>query len=394
MADQVTVVTRRNIVQRMGDSVVMMLLGIVLFFVCVFFLFRNEGEYVYTNESIMEAESVVQPLGDIKTPALNRNGELVYVTGYADSPNYLEDPLFFLSVDAIRLRRTPMFYQWKESSSSQKRTTLGGTEETVTTYTYAREWTSSPVDSGLFKEPLGHENTVYANVPAEVLNAIPVEVGAYNVPDFLLDDLYIFTDYPLPAKDLDYASIANYWGIDQADINHQANTLYLGCAPGRPVVGCASVAFALIKPTDVSFIAALDGNTSFKPYKAKNSYSFAILRQGTLTADELILAAKEDNTVNTWMMRLIFTILLMVSLYMLTSPLSTLASVIPFLGTIVSAGGGIVAFFLGLAISLAVIGVAWLFYRPLYGLTIVGVALLFLLIPWLKGRKRQAVQVM
>ncbi len=393
MADQVTVVTRKNIVQRMGESVVMMLVGIVLFFVCVFFLFRNEGEYVYTNESIMEAESMVQPLGDMQTPAVNRNGELVYVTGFADSPNYVEDPLFFLSVDAIRLRRTPMFYQWKESSSSEKRTTLGGTEETVTTYSYSKTWTSSPVDSGLFQEPSGHENVVFADVPYAVLNATPVEVGAYTLPDFLLDELYIFTDYPLPQNGLDYAGIADYWGMEQADINHQANTLYLGCTPGRPVVGCVSVGFALIKPTDVSFIAALDG-TTFKPYKAKNSYSFSILRPGTLTSDELIQAAKEDNSVNTWIMRIIFTVLLIVSLYMLTSPLSTLASIIPFLGTIVSAGGGIMALFLGLAVSLSVIGVAWLFYRPLYGLAIVGVALLFLLVPWFRGRKRQEVRVM
>jgi len=49
---------------------------------------------------------------------------------------------------------------------------------------------------------------------------------------------------------------------------------------------------------------------------------------------------------------------------MIFAPLSVIADVVPFIGTIVGAGTSIISFIIALPISLITIAVAWLFFRP------------------------------
>ena len=56
-------------------------------------------------------------------------------------------------------------------------------------------------------------------------------------------------------------------------------------------------------------------------------------------------------------------------------PLSVIADVLPIAGTIVGAGTGLVALLLTIPISLVIIAIAWIFYRPLVGIPLVIVAI-------------------
>ena len=61
-------------------------------------------------------------------------------------------------------------------------------------------------------------------------------------------------------------------------------------------------------------------------------------------------------------------------------PLSVLADVIPFLGNLVGAASGIIAAMLAAGISLIIIAISWITFRPLSAvpiLLIAGAALLF-----------------
>ena len=62
---------------------------------------------------------------------------------------------------------------------------------------------------------------------------------------------------------------------------------------------------------------------------------------------------------------------MLVGFSLLFRPLSVLADVVPFIGNIVGAGTGFVALLLSLPLSLLVISVAWIFYRPLIGIPLV-----------------------
>ena len=58
---------------------------------------------------------------------------------------------------------------------------------------------------------------------------------------------------------------------------------------------------------------------------------------------------------------------------MVLKPLSVLADVIPVLGDVVGAGTGIIALLAGLALSSITIALAWIGYRPLIALVLLGV---------------------
>jgi high-affinity Fe2+/Pb2+ permease len=55
-------------------------------------------------------------------------------------------------------------------------------------------------------------------------------------------------------------------------------------------------------------------------------------------------------------------------------PISTLGSVIPFLGNVLGAGTSIIAFLLAFIISFVVIAIAWIFFRPILGISLLVIA--------------------
>lgn len=65
---------------------------------------------------------------------------------------------------------------------------------------------------------------------------------------------------------------------------------------------------------------------------------------------------------------------MMIGLNLILRPLSVVADVLPIAGTIVGAGVGVVAFLVAAPATLLTIAIAWLFYRPLLGITLIVIA--------------------
>jgi hypothetical protein len=65
---------------------------------------------------------------------------------------------------------------------------------------------------------------------------------------------------------------------------------------------------------------------------------------------------------------------MMIGLSMIFKVFSVLADVLPFLGSIVEAGTGFIAFLLAGVLSLITIAVAWIVFRPLLGIILLAVA--------------------
>ena len=70
----------------------------------------------------------------------------------------------------------------------------------------------------------------------------------------------------------------------------------------------------------------------------------------------------------TWILRLVGLVLIAVGIGMIFRPLSVAADVLPFLGSLLEVGVGIIAFLGSLCITMLVISMAWIFYRPLIGI--------------------------
>ncbi len=151
---------------------------------------------------------------------------------------------------------------------------------------------------------------------------------------------------------------------------HQAgNVLYFGRVPGSPEVGDVRVTFEKIVPAKVTVMAVVDGNT-FKPFKAKNGKRFQTLVMGKKCGDEIIDAEKEANNIILWALRIFGILLVIGGLKGIFGFIETILKVVPFIAGIFGWGVGVVCTVIGIAWSLIVIALAWLFYRPLLGISL------------------------
>ncbi len=151
---------------------------------------------------------------------------------------------------------------------------------------------------------------------------------------------------------------------------HQAgNVLYFGRVPGSPEVGDVRVTFEKIVPAKVTVMAVVDGN-SFKKYRAKNGKLFEALRMGKKSGDEIVASEKSANNIILWALRIFGILLVIGGLKGIFGFIETILKVVPFIAGIFGWGVGVVCTVIGIAWSLIVIALAWLFYRPLLGISL------------------------
>ena len=112
------------------------------------------------------------------------------------------------------------------------------------------------------------------------------------------------------------------------------------------------------------------------------------LENGTVAQETLFADAHSANKTMAWILRVLGIVLVCSGLGMLLRPLSVVADVLPFLGDLVGAGTGLVAFLLGLAWSFIIIAIAWLAYRPLLGGGLLAAAIALIVLIFLRRKKR------
>ena len=348
---------------RLGGAIKGIFVGMIMVIAAFPLLFWNEGRAVKTAKSLDEgAGAVVTTLSEKVDPA--KEGKLVHITGRAKSTETLSDPVFGVSANAIALKRKVEMYQWKESSKSETKNKLGGGTETVTTYTYAKEWSESLQDSSKFKNKQGHNNPASLPQKSEKWTAAKVTLGAYTLNASQAGG--IAGDEPVKAA-VPLSSADNAKRISEHD-----GGLYAGDNPNQPQVGDLRIKFTQVGETDLTIVAKQVGST-FEPYRAKAGSTVDLQRKGIASADEMFTAAKESNTVMTWILRGAGFFLMAMGFGMIFKPLAILASVLPILGDIVGAGTGFIAFLLAGVMSLTTIAIAWIFYRPLLAIGLLAV---------------------
>ncbi len=407
-----TVTTSTSWLSRLGSSFAGIILGIVLFVAGTGLLWWNEGNFVKTRDALNEAQGETVELENVNKVDATFNDKLVHATGPADTQDVLTDPVFGIGGKGIAFTREVEFYQWTEHSRTKKQQKLGGGEETVTTYSYKKEWVGHRVNSQSFHAPearMQYTNGVLLAVEDKTQHATNVSFGAYRLPAFLIrsiDGAQPFTvslnnatrerltREALRAKpELLHFHTTN---IDRLPLeqlpkmlHEQGNTLYIGTSPSAPQVGDVRITFAMTPPATVSIIAKIKGD-SFEPFHAANGKNVSALAMGEESMDSMFADEHSDNVIVTWILRVLGTILVIAGLRCVFAPLSVIASVIPLLGSIVGAGTGLVSLLLGLAWSLVIMAIAWLRFRPLIGSTMLAVAVGLAVLLYFKGKAKKA----
>ncbi len=99
--------------------------------------------------------------------------------------------------------------------------------------------------------------------------------------------------------------------------------------------------------------------------------------------------AKSGNAMMAWILRVVGVLLCIAGFKMILAPLQVIADVLPLLGSIVGAGAGIVSGLLGFAWSLIIIAIAWIRFRPMLALCLLGGALVLLIVVLVTGSMKK-----
>lgn len=351
---------------RIARSLKGILAGIVLLPLSIVLHSWNEGRAVTTAKSLKEgAAAVVSAQPDAVLPA--NEGKLIHLSGEVRTRDEIREPLFGLTLEALRLKRVVEMHQWKENKRSETRKKFGGGEETVTHYSYEKVWSGDLIKSSEFKESAGHENPARFPVSSVTTITQHANLGAFTIPETLVRRMT--GDSPVKPTE---ECLKQLPGELKAKLNGE--TIYLGANPEVPAIGDARVSFQALMPAPFSFLAQQQAG-SLAPYQTRAGSEIERVESGNLSAELMFQRAESENTMLTWGLRFVGFIVMLIGFSLLLNPLKILADVVPFIGSIVGFGTGIISLILAFVGSVIVIAVAWLAVRPLLGGSLLLIAL-------------------
>ena len=362
-----TETTRTSWFTKLKNGLVGTLIGIVLVLVAIYFLFWNEGRAIQTYRALAEGAGLVLSVDSGKVDATN-DGKLVHISGAVTPNGTVSDPQFGIRADgALAVVREVEMYQWVEKSESKTEKNVGGSEETVTTYSYSKQWSARRVDSSNFKVPGGHENPDFAVAP----NRVTVEtanVGAFRLQGTSVANLGNEKIIPLAQADADRMrdNIAT-----TRPVRLNQGEIYVGTSSTSPQVGDLRIRFERTDLAEASFVGRQQGDT-LAAYTASNGRKIFLSAAGRKEAAAMFEQAQTENTIITWVIRVAGLIGIFIGFQLFFGLFGVIGDVIPFVGSLVRGGTAIIALVLTLIIGPITIAVGWFAYRPLLALSIIG----------------------
>ena len=365
MSDQFTHTTSKSWFSRMKDAFSGILVGILLIFAAIFLLFWNEGRAVKRDKTLKEGVGLVISVPSDAVSGANE-GKLVHISGKAVVGDVISDDVFNVSVEAVRLERKVEMLQWVEETQSETRKKLGGGTETVTTYSYKLKWTDQLIDSAKFRHPGGHRNRPDFPVASRTVNSKDVNVGGFSLNTSQIERLGEAESLPLKT---DNRPLGN---VGDGSINIVDGVMYLG-SHNHDLVGDIRISMQIWRAGNMSLVAKQVSN-SFRPYETNAGGTISLLAEGILPAEKMFQNAVDENSMLTWILRVVGIIVMFIGFRMTLNVLSVAGDLIPILGNVIGAGLSLISFLITLFLSFLVIAIAWIFYRPLIGLLLLVIA--------------------
>ena len=365
MSDQFTEVTTKSWGSRLMDSIRGLFLGLILIIGSLILLWWNEGRAIHTENDLKDGSKNVVHL-QTNVPLPENEDKLVHLTGTVNTTDTLNDPDFNIYTNAIALKRNILFYQWEETSEEKTEKELGGSEKTTTTYSYSKNWVSNKINSNNFKKPEGHINNSaysYSNSSYEAGN---VFIDSFKLSKEVIDKISNFEPFPL-----DSSSKKDSYKIS-------SNTIYLGSGnlENNPQIGDVKISFEVVKSSQLVSVISKQSQNTLVPFVGKNGSSINELMYGEVSADVMFKEAISNNKMFTWLLRLLGLVFCISGFTLLFKPLVIIGDFVPFIGSIVGIGTGLVSTILGMILSFITVAIAWFFYRPIISIILIAVVVL------------------
>jgi len=361
-ADSVTDVTTTGWLQRIGQSFVGALIGVLLVIGSIVLLWWNEGRAV---EAITALDRGARQVAEAKADSVDpgNDGKLIHVSGAMATKAPARDDAFGVSGgDLLRLKRTVEMFQWTEQKSTTTHKNFGGSETKETTYSYHKEWTDHAVDTSHFREANGHQNPPLP-VRSQIFDSSDARLGPYRIDRALLDHVSAFTALSPQAANL------------PAGYRKTGDALYRGSDESSPAIGDVRIHYAAVPAQTMSLVAAQNSGGVLAPYRGGDGYTIGLAETGFVTAAAMFKDKAHEEGILTWILRAVGFVLMLIGLALMTSPLSVLVGVIPLFETLVGAGAFLLALIVAVPLTLIVIAAAWIAHRPLIGVGLIAVAI-------------------
>lgn len=361
-----TETTSKSWFTRIKEALIKIVIGLILIVASIVLLFWNEGRAINTYRALVEGAGLVVDV-DSAAPDTANEGKLVHISGAVTPGGTVEDSQFGIQADgAVGLNRSVEMYQWVEKQDSKTEKQLGGGEETVTTYSYSKEWSDRYVDSSDFKQQDGHQNPEMP-VTSENFQVSDAKVGGFTIKGEDIAPLGEASAVKLTQENLE--AFNAFFG-DGRTVKLQQGEIYAGDNPSSPRVGDLRISYSRGDLTEASFVGKQLGE-GLGPYAASNGHEIFLSAAGKVPAAQMFKDAEEVNVIITWLVRAGGLLMMLIGFVMTFSILSVLADIIPFIGSMVAFGTGTIALLLTLILGPLVIALGWFAYRPLLALGII-----------------------
>lgn len=360
--DHFTETTETGYGTNIMNSLKGIIVGFIFILISIGLLWWNEGRSVDQANALNDMKDKVITLEDTKYNA-QYNNKAILLQGIAKPLSKLEDVTFGLKSSGLVLHRIVEMYQWQETKESESEDKLGGGTETITTYDYNKVWSKSQIRSSSFRHKQNHKNPgmVYASRSFST----DASMGDYHLSKKIVNSFEASTqvdDLSILSKKID--------GI----INHDSY-LYKGDDPSDPQIGDLKIRFTYAAAGEYTIVGKLQ-NKNIVSYRTDNGKNFLFTRSGIVSANQIFQEELDSNSLLAWLFRLVGLIVMFIGFTMILGPLSTIANVIPMIGSIVEGATGIIALIITLLLGSVVIGLAWLTSRPIMALAIIALGII------------------
>lgn len=424
MSDKITVTTKNSYWNRLKNSFSKIIIWLVLVIACIFLLARNEHNFIEQKKALKEWAEVVQ---ETTSEEINPNLEWaeIHLNGNtASEAEDLIDSIFWVSTNNLKLKRNVEMYQWFEEESETCSDNIWWSETCETTYSYGKTWSNDVIDSSNFYQTEWHENPWYMKYENEERAKAPITLWAYTLDDIFVNNLdnykvinlsenevkapaWYFVLNKTVSTTIEENNNEESWNdtIDEVEANNNAylnwestnnisnanfyiydKYIYIWGNPDEPKIWDLKITFSSVKPWTIS-IVWMQYEDTITSYTTSNWRSIALLEEGKVSAENMFIKAENANKAMTWILRVIWLLLMFAWFSMMFEFIGTLAKVLPFLSNIIWVWTGILAFCLTLVVWFLTIWIARLVVRP-----IVGIICLVIVVFWiylLKSTKKK-----
>lgn len=365
--------------KRLSNSLGGIIMGFLLIIVGSVLLWKNECRAVQTSKMLKSGAAECVDVADVSSVDPSLNGKLIHAIAPVQTADEIKDPDFPITANAIQLKREVEYFQWVEHAKSESKDKIGGGQETVTTYTYSKEWVRRPVNSDNFKDPeyTGISNKSKADFSDSEVFAKTVNFGGYVLPEGFLRSIPCNSPVELPES----------LGTEGCAVDK--NVLYYG-NPSQPEVGDVRITFTKAEGGQASILAKVINNT-FEAYTS-NGKSLVTLSMGSHSMENMFESENKANTSKLWILRILGIILVITGFRGIFGIITTLLKVLPPLAKIGDVAVGLVTGVLGIIWSLIIILIGWIAYRPAISITLLVVAVALVAFLVMKSKKSEPAQ--